>query len=91
MSDADLPRCRSCFAVLRFIEMGSGKRMPCNPVADRTGNVAARKTPRGYVDGVVLHKGETAPEGFTVFRPHWADCDMRPRNAKPAAPSGSLF
>ena len=91
MADADLPRCRSCWAVLRFVRMATGKSMPCNPVADPSGNVAARKTPRGYADGVVLALGEPAPAGFTTFRPHWADCDMRPRNAKPVAPADPLF
>lgn len=91
MSDADLPRCRSCFAVLRFVRMDTGKAMPCNPVPDRTGNVAARKTSKGYADGVVLTKGQLAPEGFATFRPHWADCDMKSRNGKPSTPSGSLF
>ena len=92
MADADLPRCRSCWAVLRFVRMLTGKAMPCNPVVDPSGNVAARKQPKGgYGDGVLLAKGEVPPAGYTTFRPHWADCDMRPRNAKPAKPADPLF
>ena len=91
MADLTPPQCRSCGSRLRFVRMLTGKSMPCNPVSDPTGNVAARKTPRGYADGVVLAKGETAPAGYTTFRPHWADCDMRPRNAKPVAPADPLF
>lgn len=91
MADADLPHCRSCGSRLRFVRMTTGKAMPCNPVADRTGNVAALKTPRGYAEGVVLTHGEPAPDGYTRFRPHWADCDGRKRNAKPVAPADTLF
>lgn len=92
MSDADLPRCRSCWAVLRFVRMATGKAMPCNPVADPDGNVAARKLAKGgYGDGVVLAKGEIPPAGWTTFRPHWADCDMRLRNRAPVAPNQPLF
>ena len=90
MSETDLPRCRSCFAVLRFVRMGTGKAMPCNPVPDKTGNVAARKTRTGYVDGFVLRSGgAVVPEGYTLFRTHFADCDMRPRTTKPR--SADLF
>lgn len=91
MSEADLPRCKSCFAVLRFVTLTSGKRMPCNPVADPRGSVAARKTPRGYVDGVVLKHGEVVPTGFTVFVTHYRDCDMQPRPVKPAPRPAELF
>lgn len=91
MADADLPRCRSCFAVLRFIEMSSGKKMPCNPVPDPTGNVVARKAPKGYVDGYVMTAGGGfVSEGYTVFRSHFSQCDMKPRGV-PRPPSPSLF
>mgnify|MGYP000844061078 FL=1 len=91
MTDADVPRCRSCFAVLRFVLMGSGKKMPCNPVPDPTGNVAARKTPKGYVDSHVLRSGGPgALDGYTVFRSHFSQCDMKPRGV-PKPPSPSLF
>lgn len=83
-SPVDLPRCRSCMATLRFVVMSTGKRMPCNPVPDRTGNVAAVKAGTEYAGGIVLKKGETAPDGFITFRPHWADCDMEPRTHKGA-------
>lgn len=79
---ADVPRCRSCFAVLRFVVMTSGKRMPVEPVRDPHGIVAARKVGRDFVDGVVLKNGEVPPEGFTTFRPHWADCEHAKRAAK---------
>lgn len=92
MADLTPPQCRSCGSRLRFVRMLTGKAMPCNPVADPSGNVAARKLARGgYGDGVVLAKGETAPAGFTTFRPHWADCDMRLRNRAPVAPNQPLF
>ena len=90
-AESDLPRCRSCFAVLRFIELGSGKKMPCNPVPDPTGNVVARKGPTGYVDGYVLRSGGPgAPEGYVTFRSHFSQCDMKARG-KPQPPSPSLF
>lgn len=79
---ADVPRCRSCWAVLRFVVMTSGKRMPVEPVRDPHGIVAARKVGRDFVDGVVLKNGEVPPEGFTTFRPHWADCEHAKRAAK---------
>jgi hypothetical protein len=79
---ADFPRCRSCWAVLRFVVMASGKRMPVEPVRDPKGIVAARKVGRDYIDGVVLRGGETPPAGFTTFRPHWADCEHAKRAQK---------
>ena len=73
------PECNRCRAVIRFVEMASGKRMPCNPIPDPAGNIAARPVRYGagsvvYVDGYVLRAGQTAPEGWTTFRAHWADC-----------------
>lgn len=92
MPDSTPPQCRSCGARLRFVRMTSGRSMPCNPVPDPSGAVAARREPRGgWGKGYILASGETPPEGYTTFRPHWADCDMRKRNAKPVAPSPTLF
>ena len=72
MPDSTPPQCRSCGSRLRFVRMLTGKAMPCNPVADPSGNVAARRDPRrgGYVGGVVLSQGQAAPDGYTRFRPH---------------------
>lgn len=91
MADADLPRCRSCWAVLRFITLTSGSKLPVNPVPGQgRATHAARKTPKGYVDGVVLRRGEPVPSGFVGFRLHKADCDMEPR-AKAAVRTDPLF
>jgi hypothetical protein len=76
----DIPRCRSCWAALRFIRMTSGKSMPVEPVKDPRGIVAARKVGSGYVDGFVLSAAvPDAPEGYDTFRPHWADCEHAKR------------
>ena len=77
------PECKRCHAVLRFVEMATGSRMPVNPIPDPTGNVTARPVRFGasrvvYVDGRVLRAGETAPEGWPTFRPHFADCKDAP-------------
>lgn len=92
MADADLPRCRGCWAVLRFITLTSGAKLPVNPVPgqDRSTH-AARKTPKGYVDGVVLRHGEPVPPGFVGFRLHKADCDMAPRGARPVTRTDTLI
>ena len=81
------PECKRCRAIIRFVELKSGNFMPCNPIPDNTGNVAARKIDLGndrvrYVDGFVIKNGHLVPPGFTRFRPHWADCN--PNTAKPA-------
>ena len=73
------PKCKRCHAVLRFVEMATGSRMPVNPITDPAGNVVARPVRFGvgqvvYVDGRVLRAGETAPAGWTTFRSHFADC-----------------
>ncbi len=92
MADLTPPQCRSCGAVLRFVRMSSKRSMPCNPVPDPSGIVAARRQSRGgWGEGYVLASGEGAPEGWTTFRPHWADCDMRLRNRAPVAPNQPLF
>lgn len=84
------PTCRSCGAGLRFVRTTHGKAMPCNPVPDPTGNVAARRNERGvYVDAYVITASMPLSEGFTVFRPHWADCTMRPPG--PAPKPNALF
>lgn len=38
---AEVPRCRSCWAVLRFVRMTSGKAMPVNPVRDLRADLVA--------------------------------------------------
>lgn len=44
MPDADLPRCRSCFAVLRFITLTSGnRRYGYNPKAVRAAYEEAQR------------------------------------------------
>lgn len=92
MPEADLPRCRSCFAVLRFITLTSGAKLPVNPVPNQPrATHAARKSGKGYVDGFTLRHAEQIPPGYAGFRIHRADCDSEPRPAKPASPSSPLF
>lgn len=83
------PECKRCRAVLRFVEMATGSRMPVNPIADPAGNIAARPIRFGagkvvYVDGYTLRAGETAREGWVTFRPHWADCKDTDQLRRPA-------
>ena len=88
--------CRECGATLRFVRMETGKAMPCNAIADKTGNVAARPTGRGHVDGYVITDRRPLREGWDVFRPHFADCTMRnartaPRTNTPKPIPSTLF
>ena len=86
--------CRHCGATLRFVRMETGRAMPCNAIADPTGNVAARPTGRGHVDGYVITANRPAAPGFHTFRPHFADCDMRgpqPRTTTPKPIPSTLF
>lgn len=79
---ADVPRCRSCWAVLRFITLTSGSKLAVNPVPNQgRATHAARKAAKGYIDGVVLARGESIPPGYDGFRVHAADC------SKPGAPT----
>ena len=88
--------CRECGATLRFVRMETGRAMPCNAIADPTGNVAARPTGRGHVDGYVITANRPAAPGLHVFRPHFADCSMRdgrstPRTTTPKPIPNALF
>ena len=87
---ADHPTCRSCGAGLRFVRTTAGRAMPCNPIPDPGGNVAARQNDRGqWVDAYVITASMPLSPGFTAFRPHWADCTMQP--PKPAPKPDALF
>lgn len=90
--------CRECGATLRFVRMETGKAMPCNAIADKTGNVAARRHPsgKGHIDGYVITPKRPLAAGFDVFRPHFADCSMRnarttPRTNTPKPIPSTLF
>ena len=69
--------CRRCQATLRFVEVSTARAtfpVACNPVPDRTGNIAARKLGTRYAGGYFLAKGEQPKPGFVVFRKHTDDC-----------------
>ena len=92
MPDADLPRCRSCFAVLRVITLTSGAKLPVNPVPNQPRPThAARKVGKAFVDGFVLRHAEQIPPGYQGFRIHKADCKTDTPPAPPRPPSPSLF
>ena len=92
MSDAYLPRCRSCFAVLGFITLTSGAKVPYTaPAAFQPRPThAARKVGKTFVDGFVLRHAEQIPPGYQGFRIHQADCKAEPAT-QPKPPSPSLF
>ena len=93
MTDADLPRCRNCFAVLGFITLTSGAKVPYTaPAAFQPRPThAARKVGKAFVDGFVLRHAEQIPPGYQGFRIHKADCKTDTPPAPPRPPSPSLF
>lgn len=86
--------CRTCGAALKWVRMeSSGKSLPVNPIPDPSGgNVAARWTGARWAAGYVLRKGEDPKPGFSVFRPHAADCrpDV-PRKTRAESAAAFLF
>jgi hypothetical protein len=79
-------------ATLRWVDMASGKKMPVNPVADPTGNVAARRIGGRYAAGYVLRHGEEPKPGFTVFRGHFLDCPPdAPKHTRAESFAAALF
>lgn len=80
------PSCRDCGASLRFVLMAdSGKSLPVNPIADPTGNVAARKLGGRLTAGYVIARDRPLKAGFELYRPHRADCKPNtPRGPRPA-------
>lgn len=82
--------CYRCGAQIRFVRMESGKPMPCNPIPDDKGNVAALRRGDGqYVDGYAVSRNRPPQAGYTLFRPHFADCS-KPKKAA-AEPPPALF
>ena len=78
MTDADLPHCRNCFAVLGFITLTSGSKVPYTaPAAFQPRPThAARKVGKAFVDGFVLRHAEQIPPG--VGEGHrWATARLR--------------
>lgn len=64
--------------------MESGKAMPVDPVpTPQTGTLAARRVGDRYAAGYVVTAARPLAAGFTLFTPHWASCDMRPRTKTP--------
>lgn len=70
----DMSRCRACRATILWVRMPSGKLMPCNPVPDDEGNVAAMRDARGVWVGHVLRKAERTAPYEKRLMPHVATC-----------------
>lgn len=86
---AAAPTCRRCGAVLRFVHMATGSRMPVDPIPDPAGTICARRVSFGnnqvvYVDGYTLKAGQPAPERWTTFTTHFTHC-KDPNRAAPAS------
>ena len=90
--------CRSCEAPIVFVQMATGKAMPCNPGADEHGNIACqRRGHRAYVEGHVITDARPAQPDETVLLAHWAVCeksghtDTPKPTPKPAQRQPGLF
>lgn len=75
--------CRYCEAVIRWVQLDSGKSMPVKPIPDDRGNVAAR--PQGTtLVGHVISREKPLQEGQLRYVPHRAHCDPdKPRVPRP--------
>jgi hypothetical protein len=65
--------CDRCDATLSFVKLDTGSTLPVNPTPDPTGNVAAHRVGARLV-GYVISLEKPMRDGFTLYRPHFADC-----------------
>lgn len=84
--------CRECCDPIVFVQLDTGKRIPCNPIPNERGNVAARVIGHNLHGFVITADKQPGP--FYTFRmlPHFATCTERkgPEPAKPV-PDDPLF
>lgn len=88
-----MSECRDCCDPIVFVLVDTGRRIPCNPLPDDRGNVAARVIGHN-LHGFVISKDkaptQTGPgSGFYPYRmvPHFATCEEQKHNQpKPAPP-----
>lgn len=89
-----LAECRSCTLPIRFVQLGTGNKMPVNPKPNPAGNVATRLIGGQLHGRVVGARSRPAVPGEVLYMAHFATCDGRPKKqpAKaPAEPDAALF
>lgn len=65
--------CHYCSATMIFVKLDSGKPIPCDPIPDDTGTVAAVRRAHAWV-GYVVSRAKPWKPGYTLFRAHRASC-----------------
>lgn len=76
--------CRECRRPIKFVHITTTQRpMPIDAVPDEGGNVFARVV-GGRLAGHVKTKGEDLPEGWQIFMPHHATCEVANRGRSSA-------
>lgn len=84
-----MAKCRDCWAPIRFVHITTtGRPLPVDAVADEGGNVFARVI-AGRLTGRVRTKDEQLPEGWQIWMPHHATCEIKLREQRLKGARGS--